>query len=84
MGSIMKRYFKTYRNYGSAKKQARNRPVIQIGPIFVVGNWESLDSVSIIGPDNMITSHITLRSLDKLGNGNHARGQHENKCKTFV
>lgn len=50
---------------------AQDAPVVRVGDLYIAG-VDSLTSVALISPDGPITGEITLRHLDRLGNGNHA------------
>jgi hypothetical protein len=60
-----------YRKYSTAKKNAEGQPVIRVSDLYISGVSE-IDEISVIAPEGSITAHITMRHLDRLGNGNYA------------
>jgi hypothetical protein len=62
----------TFRKYGTAKKKADGLPVVRIADLYIAG-VTAMDEITIFPPDHDAGSaHITMRHLDRLGNGNHA------------
>jgi hypothetical protein len=71
---------KNYKRYSAARKAANGRPVVKIGSIkaiyCVIDGTEDatkLIEVTLISGKGMITGHVTLEHLDRLGNANHAQ-----------
>lgn len=67
-----------FKKYSSAKKAAEGTPVVRISDVrdwreavYIAGASE-VDEISVISADGGITGHITMRHLDRLGNGNYA------------
>ena len=56
----------------TAIKHSDGNPVVRVGKLYITG-MERFDEVSIIDKEGYITGHISMRKLDRLGNGNWAK-----------
>jgi hypothetical protein len=64
---------KVFKSWTAAKKAAGDQPIIRIGKLLVVGATSTTE-VAVINQAGPITGHITVGHLDRLGNGNWAKG----------
>lgn len=68
---------KVFKRYGIAKEQANGQPILRVGcgknTLYIVG-LDSIDELCVLANDGngAITGHITMKHLDRLGNGNWA------------
>ena len=68
---------KAYKRYGIAKENSNGQPILRVGTgagtLYITG-LDSIDEICILANDGKgsITGNITMKHLDRLGNGNHA------------
>jgi excisionase family DNA binding protein len=74
---------KIYRRYGSAHKAAAGRPVLEIAGFFVVGQFEGFNSIRLLDGEGRQAANITLKNLDRLGNGNYAIAERPSTVNVF-
>ena len=71
---------KAFKNPARAHAEANGRPLLRIGEgrdavhIVLDGDFATLSAkeIAIIAPDGLVTGHVTLGHLDRLGNANVA------------
>lgn len=70
---------KTYKTYSAAQEAANGKPILRIGQaLHIVGCDDlGLTEIAIISPSGSVSGHITMRHLNRLGNGNYAKAHTE-------
>lgn len=63
--------FKIYKTWNRAYKAARNRPILRVGDVWLVGDVTRLTEVSILDQGHYV-GQISMAHLVRLGNADHA------------
>jgi hypothetical protein len=61
-----------FRKYSTAKAKAQGQTVVRVADVYLTG-VTALDEITLLSPaPGSGSAHITMRHLDRLGNGNYA------------